>query len=153
MVQAIDMALDSNVHIINMSLGADIEDQLLSRMINAGVKKGVLFVAPVGNQPDAQKICFPASHPKVVAVAGKNEDGTMFPSVAIAAKANVYGPCQNVFSTMPENNHNFLTGTSLSSAIVSGILALSREKGKTIGIEDLPDVDGDLDKWTEDLLK
>ena len=33
-------------------------------------------------------------------------------------------PSKNILTTVPRNEYNFLSGTSLSSAIVTGILAL-----------------------------
>jgi len=38
-----------------MSFGTTYNDALLSRMIEAGVKNGILFVAPAGNLRDEKK--------------------------------------------------------------------------------------------------
>lgn len=147
MALALDEAIMGGVQIVNMSLGTPAEDGLIARLIDAGAGKGILFVAPVGNNPLAARISFPASHPRVLAVAGENEDHSLFPNGPVARAADLYLPCENIFSTQPGGTHNFLTGTSLSSAMVSGILALAVEKNRFLTKETLPRFDGNLKHW------
>ncbi len=128
MALAVDTALENDVNIVNMSLGAPVEDSLLAKLIDEGIKKGVLFVAPAGNFPEADRLFFPASHPGVIAVAGKNDDNSLFPNEKVAQMADICAPSQNVFSTIPGDAHNFLDGTSMASALVTGIMALHVEK-------------------------
>ncbi|MCD4743451.1 MAG: S8 family serine peptidase, partial [Desulfobacteraceae bacterium] len=71
--KALDLAIQQGVHIINMSLGTNVEDQLISKLIDAGSEQGVLFVAPSGNNSSIYELCFPASHPDVISVAGITE--------------------------------------------------------------------------------
>jgi len=53
--RALDEAILQKVNIVNMSFGTTYNDALLSRMIEAGVKNGILFVAPAGNLRDEKK--------------------------------------------------------------------------------------------------
>jgi hypothetical protein len=57
-----------------------------------------------------------------------------------------------VLTTVPGDRHNFLSGTSISAAIVSGVLAIAKEKHRRIGIRQLPAYKGDICRWQEDLL-
>jgi hypothetical protein len=59
----------------------------------------------------------------------------------------------NVLTTTPGDKHNFLSGTSLSSATIAGILTLATGKSGGIEIDKLPPFKGDLCKWEEELLK
>ncbi len=150
--EALDIAIEHKVQIINMSLGTNVEDKLISKLIDKGSSQGIIFVAPAGNSSAAEELFFPASHPKVISVAGIKENKEFFPNSAVAEKADFYLPCENLFSTTPGNQHNFLSGTSLSSAVVSGLLALTYEKNRDMISKRVELFDGDINKWiNEDL--
>ncbi|MCK5310587.1 MAG: S8 family serine peptidase [Desulfobacteraceae bacterium] len=150
--KALDLGIQNGVQIINMSLGTNVKDKLISKLIDAGSKQGILFVAPAGNNSEINTMCFPASHPKVISVAGLTDKGEFFPNAKVAEKADFYLPCDNLFSTTPDNKHNFLSGTSLSSAVVSGLLALSHEKNKDMIAKRLQTFDGDINDWVNKYL-
>ncbi len=153
MTKAVDDAIQKKVNIVNMSLGAMVEDDLLYKLISSGAEKGILFVAPVGNRPGMKGISFPASHPQVIAVAGFNADGSYYPDTKTGMKADICAPCKNLLTTIPGNDHNFLSGTSMSSGIVSGIIALSLEADPSFSIKALQKFNGDLDDWVQSLSK
>jgi len=110
-------------------------------------------VAPVGNYLKQKRLSFPASHPDVIAVGGLDTENRPYPNTEIATKAFVLAPAINIFTTVPGNKHNFLSGTSLSAAIVSGILAVAKEKNRTLNIDKIPTFKGDICEWEEELLK
>jgi hypothetical protein len=144
MIKALDTGIQNSAKIINMSLGAMVEDKLMSKLILAGADRGILFVAPAGNTKEINYLSFPASHPKVIAVAGSNENGSFFPNNTIGEKADFCAPCTNLFTTIPGNNHNFISGTSMSAAIISGLLALSCENNPEFGLKNLNTLKGDI---------
>lgn len=150
--KALDLAIQKGVHIINMSLGTNVEDQLISKLIDAGSEQGILFVAPSGNNSKIYELCFPASHPDVISVAGITEKGEFFPNSKVVEKSDFYLPYDNFFSTIPNNKYNFLSGTSLSSAVVSGLLALAYEKNKDMITKRLQSFDGDINQWVNKYL-
>lgn len=125
---SLDTAISAKVQVVNLSIGAYVNDSLLGAMIDTGHGKGIVFAAPVGNDPNAEKIAFPASHEKVISVAGIDEQGNPLPNKELAAKADAVAPATHLFVTTPGNGYNFLDGTSLASASVSGIVALALER-------------------------
>jgi hypothetical protein len=151
--EAIDEAVVQGVHIINMSFGTAYPDNLLAGLIDKGRKKGILFLAPAGNMNSDRKLRFPASHPAVISVAGLDEKLNPYPNAGIVKESLVSAPAFNILTTVPGNKYNFMNGTSLSTAYVSGILALALEKDKSITKETIPAYKGDLCKWEEELLK
>jgi subtilisin family serine protease len=151
--KAIDMAIEKKAKVVNMSFGSIFSDKLILKLIEEGVRRGVIFVAPVGNMPKQKELTFPASHPLVVAVAGMDERGNPYPNSEIASKARVSAPATNVLTTIPGDKHNFLNGTSLASATIAGILTLAIGKTGGIDIDRMPPFKGDLCKWEEELLK
>jgi len=150
--KALDTAIALKAQIVNMSFGASVPDFLMMQLFNEGAKRGVLFVAPVGNQKDKTKISFPASHSKVIAVGGVDERGEAYPNAALASAARVCAPAKEVLTTLPGNHHNIMNGTSISAAVVSGILALAKEKNSGLSIRTLPDYQGDLCLWQQALI-
>lgn len=150
--KAIDMAIESNAQIVNMSLGSTASDGLMMQLLEAGAKNGQLFVAPVGNNKNREILPFPASHSKVLAVGGYGANGTPYPNAALVGAADVCAPASNIFTTVPGAGHNFLSGTSISAAIVSGILAVAKEKNRYLGLQAIPPYEGDLCRWQEQLI-
>jgi len=152
LARALDQSIEQKARVVNLSFGAGLADPLLSRLIDAGSKRNILFVAAVGNRPGLKEPTFPASHPAVVGVGGIDDEGRPFPNAAVAAKARVSAPAAGIFTTIPGDKHNFLNGTSMSSAIVSGILALAVEEKGNLNQGMLPRFNGDLCRWQEELL-
>ncbi len=152
--RALDIAIAERVQITNMSYGAAQPDPIVSRLLDAGHRQGMLFVAPVGNNPLQQTPTFPASHPAVIAVAGTDEEGRPLPNAALSVQADVSAPAENIFTTIPGDRYNFLSGTSFSSATITGLLALASEQsGQKLALEPLPEFHDDLCQWQENLLK
>ena len=151
--KAIDMAIEKKAKVVNLSFGSVSPDKLIFKLIEEGAKRGLIFIAPVGNMPRQKDLPFPASHPDVVAVAGFDDRGNPYPNQEIAKKARVSAPATNVLTTVPKDKHNFLSGTSMSSAAIAGILAIAIEKNGRVEKEKLPLFLGDVCKWEEELLK
>jgi len=147
--RAMDEAIKKNVNVINMSFGTSFYDSLIASLIEKACESGIYITAPVSKIRD--KISFPASHPRVLSVGGIDEKGKLYPSDEVAEKAKFLAPAENIFTTFPNNKHNFLSGTSLSSAYISGLLALYVEKSKNSN-HNLPQFKGDICKWEEELF-
>lgn len=151
--KAMDEAILQKVNIVNMSFGTTQQDKLLKRLIDKGVEQGILFVASAGNFKAERGLRFPASYPSVISVGGFDERLNPYPNPDITKKTSVCAPAVNIITTVPDNKHNFLSGTSMSSAYISGILALALEKDKSINKQRLPVYKGDICKWQEELLE
>lgn len=150
--KALDLAIASKARVVNMSFGTAAPDPLMMQLLDAGAQKSILFVAPVGNRRSSEDIPFPASHTKVLAVGGIDAQGQAFPNDALNAAANVCAPAGNVLTTIPGGGHNFISGTSVSAAIVTGMLAVAKEKNRYLNIDALPGYHGDICRWQERLI-
>ncbi len=128
LARSLDAAISARVDVVNLSLGALVNDTLLSMMIDSGHQKGIVFTAPVGNDPAADDVAFPASYDKVVSVAGLDDQGNPLPNKKLASIADAVAPASHLFVTTPGNSYNFIDGTSLASASIAAIIALSMEK-------------------------
>ena len=152
MVKALDVALMKNAKIVNMSFGAPRPDRLMEMLLEKGAAEGILFVAPVGNEQGMRSAWFPASSPMVIAVGGRDAKGDPYPDEHAIRLARVSAPAENIFATIPEGRFNFLTGTSMSSAIVAGILALAAEQNPDLQQKDIRPFDGNACQWLRTLM-
>jgi subtilisin family serine protease len=106
-----------------MSLGTTSADELVSQAIDTTAATGTILVSPAGNDPAQVTLAFPASHPKVVSVAGQTDKGRPMPNNAVATQADIVLPAQYVQVTLPGNRTSFMHGTSMASAEAAGLFA------------------------------
>ena len=145
LARSLDAAITAKVDLVNLSLGAQVNDILLGMMIDSGHEKGIVFTAPVGNDPAAENIAFPASHDRVISVAGLDEQSNPLPNKQLASMADAVAPATHLFVTTPGNSYNFIDGTSLASGSIAGIIALSMEKSnKQNSLSCLPRFNGTI---------
>ncbi|MCU7845375.1 MAG: S8 family serine peptidase [Candidatus Thiodiazotropha sp. (ex Monitilora ramsayi)] len=116
LAKAINFAVTGEVDIINLSLAGP-GDALLERLLQQAIKRDITVVAAVGSDPGHS---FPASVKGVIAVdqsESKNNE-----------KEHVQIMGSNILSTRPGNQYDFFSGSSFSTAQVSGLAALIRER-------------------------
>lgn len=126
---AIIYAADEGARIINLSLGGALPPQTVRLAVEYAQQHGCLVIASAGND-GLDSIDYPAALPDVVAVAATtNLDEWWFeaasghgsnygPQIALAA------PGKDIFSANSTGGYYADTGTSMSTAHVSGVAAL-----------------------------
>ena len=122
-IQAINAAMANKARFINMSLGTNAPDHLVASGLDTATDAGIVILAPAGNDPHQTDLAFPASHPKVISVAGALDNGRKMPNDRVAARADCILPAQYVPVTLPGNRVSFMNGTSMASAEAAGLLA------------------------------
>lgn len=150
--KALDKAIGQKSHIVNMSFGTTRYDNLIAKLLEKGASQGILFVAPSGNLTHENSLRFPASHPSVISVGGVDEQMKPYPNTGITLQTSVNAPAVNILTTVPVNKYNFMHGTSMSAAYISGVLAAAREKHPGFTKDTLPAFKGDICAWEEKLL-
>jgi subtilisin family serine protease len=126
--------------IVNMSFVGP-ADPALSRELADGARRGVVFIAPVGNEGGSAKPLYPAADENVIAVTATDRNDGVFKDANQCPATCVAAPGVDVLVAEPGEAYGFLSGTSMAAAHVSGVVAL------------LLDVKPDLDlKAIRDLL-
>lgn len=88
-------------------------------------ERNVLVVAAVGNPPDVL-VAAPANIEQVVAVTGVDRAGR--PVTTVRGEIDIAAPGGDIMSARPDGRYDIATGSSNSTAIVAGALALIRAR-------------------------
>lgn len=123
LARALDFAIVNQVRVVNLSLSGP-EDALLRRLLRRAEERGIFIVAAVPPEGDA----FPASMETVIAVFPNDRHGQVQGSVAPLPKTAVAAPGVEILTTLPQQAYDFVSGSSLATAYMSGLLALLLER-------------------------
>jgi len=116
LAKALTFTLERAPQVVNLSLAGP-QDPLLERLLQLVIARGITVVAACrGPACDS----FPASVPEVIAV---NDVEPAEPAGA-SRLAPFVAPGLDVITTMPNGAFDFVSGSSISAAHVSGIIAL-----------------------------
>lgn len=115
LAKALSWAIDENLQVVNLSLAGP-DDPLLRRLIDAALKRGISVVAADGARDG---LSFPASVPGVIAVREAEEYDASRRSGEV-----LYAPGRDIMTTVPWGTYDFVSGSSMSAAHVSGLVAL-----------------------------
>ncbi|MEJ3742049.1 S8 family serine peptidase [Actinomycetes bacterium KLBMP 9797] len=100
----------------------------LRRAVEAALREDVVVVAAVGNRPRLTNVGFPAALEGVVAVGATDRDGN-HADISVTGNAVVISaPGVDIYSTSTDGNYSRGSGTSASTAIVAGAVALVRSR-------------------------
>ncbi len=140
LAKALTHAIGSETDIINLSLGGP-SDALLGRLLEEALNRGIVIVAAAPTQPRA---VFPAEIPGVIVVGSELQAGTS----GAALRIQISAPGDDILVPVPQGGYDFASGSSLSAAHVSGIVALlvarrpglSRDEVTTLLLDSRPTI-------------
>jgi subtilisin family serine protease len=122
LIEAIYLAVDRGAKVINMSLVSDSRE--VKRAIQYATNRGVICVASAGND-GKRTLVFPAALYRVLGVASTTLDDVRASFSNYGARlVSVAAPGEGVISTYPGGGYAIVSGTSFSTAIVSGAAAI-----------------------------
>lgn len=137
-IQAIEYAMKMNIKIINCSFGGSDNNFALK---DAMKNSGILFICAAGNRGGDVNTypIYPACFdiPNVLSVASIDNNGVIEPLSGYGNKIQVAAPGVNILSTMPGNTYDYLSGTSCSTAHVTGVAALIKSLLPNASIADI----------------
>jgi hypothetical protein len=129
---AIRYALDRGVDVINLSWGFFKINTLLVDAISDAIQHGVVVIAAAGNA-GVNITQYPAGLPEVIAVGAGTKDNTKSFFSSYGPHIDFIAPGTHILGAAPGDEYVFLTGTSQSTAIVTGVVGalLSSVSGLT----------------------
>lgn len=130
--QAVREAVDSGAQVINLSVGSSKTDwpEDWDDAFEYAQDHDAVVVASAGNRGSGvTQVGAPSTIPGVVSVGGINRQGkTSWESSAQGISIAVSAPSEDLIGAMPDNGYGLWSGTSASAPMVSGVIALMRQK-------------------------
>lgn len=121
--QAIDSCIQHQVDVINLSFTGG-KDDLLEAMITKAVDNGIVVVAAGGNGGHWGSTIYPALIPGVMGTTAVDANKQLFTKADKGRFIDYSAPGVDILTIAPGGKYTLATGTSLSSAHLSGIVAL-----------------------------
>ncbi|MCM4084007.1 S8 family serine peptidase [Paractinoplanes hotanensis] len=136
MAEGVIWSANQKSKIINISAGAgpgfDLQDA-----INSAINDDIVVVAAVGNTSSGAIVSYPAAFDGVLAVGASDRNGKYSAASVKDDKVQICAPGVDIISAQPTSTYGSATGTSDSSAIVSGAAALVRSKFPELSAKDV----------------
>ncbi len=114
---AVNTAIKAGVDILNMSLTGP-EDPILALLLKEAMAKGIIVVAADTGSGKASEN-FPASLKDVISVRSINKQNSL--------TNNISAPGDKILTTLPHGTYDFISGSSIAAAEISGVVALLLE--------------------------
>ncbi|MGX8774582.1 MAG: S8 family serine peptidase [Bacillota bacterium] len=146
---AMQYAVNNNADVINMSIGADTPSNNLELACEAVAEKGVIIVAPSGNEAEeGNPYEYPASYDCVISVGSVdwNEERSHFSNYN--DKLTVVAPGNGVYILSGTDKCLLSQGTSFSTPQVSALAAMIRSYDDGVDVREFIDI---LEATSKDL--
>lgn len=118
---AVNNAIQSGAKILNMSLTGP-RDPLLELLLNKAISEGRIVVAADAGPSHANEN-FPAALSNVISVQSLRQADSDHEKLA----QSITAPGEKILTTLPHGTYDFISGSSIAAAEVSGIIALLLE--------------------------
>jgi thermitase len=124
-------AADKGADVISMSLGGPSDDssqKAYNEAVKYANKAGAIVVVAAGNSDENAKDFSPANAEGVITVSAVETGLKMasFSNYVTDVKMGIAAPGVNIYSTFPKNEYKFLSGTSMATPYVAGLLGLMK---------------------------
>jgi subtilisin family serine protease len=135
----LDWAVAHGARVVNMSFAGP-QDPDIARAVALAHGKGVVMVAASGNKGAKSPPLFPAADPGVIAVTATNESDQLPDFANRGNYVAVAAPGVDLMLLAPNGSYQMQSGTSFSSAYVSGTVALMLQRAPSLTPDALREV-------------
>ncbi len=149
-------AADKGADVISMSLGGRTNDNAVKTYTDAVKycnKKGAIVIVAAGNSNINAKLFAPANTPGVITVAAvdQNLKKASFSNTTEDIKMAVSAPGVKIHSTLPGNKYGALSGTSMSTPYVAGLVGIMKSINPDLTTKEAFDILNDSGQATKDV--
>ncbi len=112
--------------VFNMSFAGP-KDALLLKLVDAAHARGIIMVAASGNAGPEAPPLYPAAHEHVIAVTATDFTDKLYKRANRGAHIALAAPGVDILVAVPGGRFGMMSGTSLATAHISGLVALLLE--------------------------
>jgi thermitase len=123
LAEGIVWAVDMGANVINISIQIKESSPELKEAIDYAWNSGVVIVAAAGNN-GGQSAVYPAAYENVIAVSATTENGGLAPLSNYGEWVDIAAPGYQIYSSLPDDEYGYETGTSFATGYISAIAAL-----------------------------
>jgi thermitase len=140
---AIRYAADNGAHVINLSLGGSEPSDTLLSAIRYAYLKNIPVVAAMMNEAETypNRIYYPAAYPETIAVGATDKFDLRAFYSSYGDHIDLVAPGSDILSTyILSPYYYYMSGTSMATPHVAGVLGLMRSMAPSKTIEDLRNI-------------
>ncbi len=120
-IEGLQWCVANRMQVVNMSLGTTYNVPSFADAVKAVNNAGIVQVAAAGNSGGATN--YPAAYPEVISVAATDINNVRA-SWSCYGKIDLAAPGVNIYSTYKGDSYATMSGTSMASPHVAGVVAL-----------------------------
>ena len=138
-ITAITYALGQGADVINMSFGGYGDDTLFRDAINSAVGAGAVCVAAAGND-NTNQAHYPSDYDSCISVISTAVDDTRSSFSNYGVEKDIAAPGSSILSTYFNGGYAYMSGTSMASPVVAGVVALMLSANPSLTVDEVKQI-------------
>jgi subtilisin family serine protease len=135
-VKALDWSAEKKAQVVNMSFAGP-QDPAMHDALARAYALGIALVGAAGNMGPTGPAQYPGADPNVIAATATDENDRLFSHANVGAYVAIAAPGVDVLLPAPDDDYAMESGTSVSCALVTGVVALILEHQPRLGPADI----------------
>ncbi|KAA0813138.1 hypothetical protein EI976_05030 [Bacillus licheniformis] len=142
LIKGIQWAIANNVDIISMSLGGDKKSESLHKAIKEAHQKGIVVISSVGNNGYSvnDTVTYPAKYDEVLGVGALGKNKKKWFRTSRGNGIDFLAPGEEILSNSLNGKYIKRSGTSISAAYATGVVALMIEQNKSLSNDEIKNI-------------
>ena len=136
LLKGLDLAASHGAQIVNMSFTGP-KDAIIGRGLSALAARNIVMVAAAGNAGPKSPPLYPAADANVIAVSATDVQDKLFAASNRGSYISVSAPGVDLFLPASDDKYQITSGTSFSSAFISGVAALMLQRNPALKPEEV----------------
>jgi subtilisin family serine protease len=123
-IEGFQWCIDNQIKVINMSFGSDGTNLSEQEAITTTYNAGITLVAAAGNDGAPNSVDYPGAYPEVIAVSAVDNNLNLAGFSSYGPEVDITAPGVQIYSTYKKSAYATMSGTSMATPHVTGVVAL-----------------------------